>query len=165
MSSTTLKTSGLAVSATISASPGTCYDIIADYRDGHPKIIPPKYFGPIIVERGGVGAGTRIACSFKLFGRALPFSAEITEPVPGRVLREALVEGGSVTTFTVVDNGNGQAHVTIETRGPRRAGIGGRVERWIQRKYFPDVYTEELRLLASVAGGTLIGDPAVVIDL
>src|SRR4051812_33811309 len=110
-------TSTIAVSGVISAPPKACYDIIADYRVGHPRISPPKYFGPITVERGGTGAGTRITCTFKLFGRSVPFAAEIEEPVPGRVLAEVLEEGGAVTTFTVVDDGTGNARVTIATSG------------------------------------------------
>jgi hypothetical protein len=28
---------------------------IADYRDGHPRILPPQGFGPLVVEEGGSG--------------------------------------------------------------------------------------------------------------
>lgn len=159
------RTTSIAVSATISAPAAACYDAIADYRTGHPHIVPPKYFGPIRVERGGVGAGTRIACSFKLFGREVPFTSEIDEPVPGRVLTETLEETGALTTFTVVDDGKGNARVTIETKSPRSTGLKGVMERWVTRKYFPKVYSEELKRLADYVNGKLEGIPDVALDL
>lgn len=159
------RTSTVAVSATISSSPKACYDAIADYRVAHPQIIPPTYFGPIGVERGGVGAGTRITCSFKLFGRAIPFEAEIAEPVPGQVLTETLEETGAVTIFTVVDDGQGNARVTIETKSPRGTGLPGIINRWVAKKYFPTVYREELALLAKYVGGSVLGTPETLLDL
>jgi hypothetical protein len=158
-------TSTVAVSATISASPKSCYDIIADYRVGHPKIIPPKSFGPINVERGGTGEGTRFTCSFKMFGREVPFTSEVTEPVPGRVIAESLEETGATTTFTVADDGSGKAHVTIATSGKRKGGLMGIMERWMMRKFFPPIYIEELRMLASAVDARVIGAPNVLIDL
>jgi hypothetical protein len=34
------------------------YKILADYRNGHPLILPPKYFLLLDVEQGGFGEGT-----------------------------------------------------------------------------------------------------------
>jgi hypothetical protein len=140
----------------ISASPKACYDIIADYRQGHPRIVPPKYFGPIVVERGGVGAGTRISFSVTLLGKTVAVTSEIAEPVPGRVLTETIEETGALTTFTVVDDGRGNARVTIETRTPRASGLRGIVERWVTRRFFPAIYREELGRLAEVVGGKVL---------
>jgi hypothetical protein len=161
----TSRSSIVAVSAEISASPKACYDTIADYREGHPRIVPPKYFGAIVVERGGVGAGTRISCSITLLGKKVPFTSEIAEPVPGRVLTETIEESGGLTTFTVVDNGHGNARVTIETRTPRATGLRGIIERWVTRKYFPAIYREELARLAEVVGGSVLGSPEVELNL
>ena len=88
-------------SAEISAPADRLYGIIADYRNGHPRILPPAFTG-LTVEAGGVGAGTRIRVGMRVFGRVMTFPAEITEPNPGRVLVERnLGERPSVTTFTV----------------------------------------------------------------
>jgi len=45
-------------SAVISAPTRAVYSLIADYRQGHPRMLPPRYFPRLKVERGGVGAGT-----------------------------------------------------------------------------------------------------------
>ena len=48
-------------SAQIRAPGRIVYSLIADYRNGHPRILPPRYYPPPLeVERGGVGAGTAI---------------------------------------------------------------------------------------------------------
>lgn len=78
-----MKTFSVAVSAVISAPASKCYEAIADYRVAHPQIVPPKYFGPIIVVQGGTGAGTRIKCTLKLMGQDHTFTSDVTEPVPG----------------------------------------------------------------------------------
>jgi len=40
------------VSARVAAPPEVVYRLIADYRDGHPRIVPPKYFSNLVVEEG-----------------------------------------------------------------------------------------------------------------
>ena len=152
------------MSAVITARPAQCYAALADYHVAHPKIVPPRYFGPIVVERGGVGAGTRITCSLKLLGKVHTFASEITEPVPGRVLVERLEETGAVTTFTVVPHGNSRARVTIDTKIPRRPGLGGWLERLVTRRVFPRIYNEELERLAHHIGGAVLGSPTVSLD-
>jgi hypothetical protein len=118
-----LTTYTVAVSAVIAASATACYVAIADYRNGHPHIVPRKWFGPIIVEEGGVGAGTRIRFTMTVLGQTVTLRAEVTEPVPGRVLVESYPDTGVVTTFTVVETAPGQSRVTIETRTPRVGGV------------------------------------------
>ncbi len=49
------------VSALIDAPAAKVYGIIADYREGHPSILPKPFFGSIQIERGGTGAGTVIS--------------------------------------------------------------------------------------------------------
>src|SRR5512139_3896517 len=45
-------------SALVPAPASLTYDIIADYRTGHPSILPTEYFGRLDVLEGGRGAGT-----------------------------------------------------------------------------------------------------------
>src|SRR5687767_16032306 len=85
----------------IPAPPAEVYAIIADYTEGHPHILPSAYFRNIEVEKGGVGAGTRIRFEMTAFGAVRSMTADIEEPSPGRVLVERDVEGRVVTTFTV----------------------------------------------------------------
>lgn len=159
-----MRTFSVNVTGVISAPPAACYEALADYRVAHPEIVPPSYFGPLVVEKGGFGAGTRITCSLQLLGKGHPFSADVTEPIPGRILVETIPESGAVTTFTVVNDGTGDARVTIETQIPQARGVRGVVERFITRRYFPRIYIEELGRLASYVGGELLGRPQVQLD-
>src|ERR1700710_1080886 len=98
MTSTTFS---IAVTGIISAPAAACYQAIANYRTTHPQIVPPKYFGPLTVESGGIGAGTRLTCSLRLLGKSFPFAADVTEPEPGHLLVETIPETGAVTSFAV----------------------------------------------------------------
>jgi hypothetical protein len=161
-----LSTYTVAVSAVISTSPRACYDTIADYRAGHPRIVPPKWFGPIVVDEGGIGAGTRIHFTMTVLGQTRAMRAEITEPVPGRVLVESYPDSGVVTTFTVVEAAGGAAggaaRVTIETRSPRGRGFRAAAERAVTRKMLPGIFVAELRMLAAHVGGEIVGCPETV---
>ena len=142
------------ISATrrIAAPANVAYGIIADYRDGHPHIIPPQYFRNLRVERGGVGAGTVIRFELHAFGKVNPALAEITEPVPGRVLAETYPETGIRTTFSVAPvEGDHACDVTIVTEMKSRGGLLGLIERAMSRAFFTKVFTQELALLDGVA--------------
>jgi hypothetical protein len=52
-------------SAVIQASAERVYSIIAEYREGHPRIVPPKYFTSLEVEQ------VTIATELKLRGGLL----------------------------------------------------------------------------------------------
>src|SRR6266403_913529 len=96
-----MKTCRVTTSAIIPAPAKQLYAIIADYRNGHPHIIPKPYFTYLEVEQGGIGAGTIIRFQMRVLGRTQNFRAVVTEPDPGRVLVETNNGGESVTTFTV----------------------------------------------------------------
>jgi hypothetical protein len=75
------------------------YSVIADYHHGHPRILPKQFTG-LSVEKGGVGEGTVIRFSMRVFGRRFEFRGFVSEPEPGRVLVERNVgENESVTSF------------------------------------------------------------------
>ncbi|MEP6621386.1 MAG: SRPBCC family protein [bacterium] len=156
-----MSTHSVAVSVVISAKPAELYAALADYREAHPKIVPPAYFGPLIVEAGGTGEGTRFRTSLKLLGQATPFVADVTEPDPGRVLTETIAATGVVTSFTIVQQAEHLSRVTIETHLPRGAGLRGLVERLLVRRLFPRIYVEELGRLAAHVGGTIVGAPDI----
>jgi hypothetical protein len=141
--------------AEIDAPADRLYGIIADYRNGHPRILPPA-FTSLTVEAGGVGAGTRIRVGMRVLGRVMTFPAEVSEPYPGRVLVERnLGDRPSVTTFTVDQIDTTRSRVTISTELPARAGIFGRLERLVTRRLLEPIYTAELAKLAEVATGPL----------
>lgn len=142
----------VAASARIAAPPGQLYAIIADYRHGHPRILPPQ-FRNLSVERGGTGAGTIIRFQLRIFGVARAFRAAITEPEPGRVLAETNLEGRhSVTTFTIDGVAGGRAtDVTIATRLSVAGGLKGALECFLCTKILRSIYAQELLLLRELA--------------
>ena len=139
-------------STVINAPPDLVYGIIADYRSGHPSILPDKYFTRMDVLEGGYGAGTVIDVRMKVMGVSARYKMLVSEPEPGRILQEEDRKAGVLTTFTVeVEQGGRQSCVTIETTMPVSDGLKG----WIEQKMNPPImrkiYREELALLAGVA--------------
>jgi len=145
-------------SAHIDAPPARVYGIIADYRVGHPSILP-KPFKNFVVEKGGTGAGTTIRFEVHAFGTVTRFRAIVTEPDPGRVLVETNIEPTeSPTTFTVVPGANGGTDVTFLTEATTsRDGLGGVIERFLSKRFLQKLYTQELALLARRATGQAPG--------
>jgi len=139
-------------SAVIAAPPPIVYGLIADYRQGHVSILPTRYCRNHQVEEGGVGAGTRTSFHMRSFGRVRRFHAQVTEPEPGRQLRETYPDTGMATTFTVDPEDAGQSsRVTIATRYTK-AGPAGWLERWLAPRFLRAVYSAELRELGVQAG-------------
>jgi hypothetical protein len=139
----------ISVSARIGAPNFLLYGIIADYKGGHPQILPSRYFGRLEVLAGGRGAGTRIRFEMKAFGKTNVSVAEVTEPVPGRELRETLSDG-IVTIFLVEPVGEAESRVTISTTY-FKPGVRGWLEKLLAPRYLRRVYTAELAQLARVA--------------
>jgi len=135
----------------IAAPAARVYDILADYRAGHPRILP-RAFGALEVEQGGKGAGTVIRFDVKAFGRTQTVRQTVDEPEPGRVLVERDVNGPNVTTF-IVERGatDNDATVTIQTEMTSRPGWLGAVERVTTRMFLRRLYKEELNNLDAIA--------------
>jgi len=137
--------------AAIEAPPRLVYDLIADYRNGHPQIIPPEYFHDLVVEKGGYGADTVSRYKARLGGATRELRAEVTEPSPGRTLVETDPDSGVRTTFTVEPRDDGRtSHVSITTQFPVR-GLRGWLEAQFARRLLPKIYSLELARLAKVA--------------
>jgi len=144
----------VSASAVIPARRERVYSLIANYNDGHPRILP-KQFSGLVVEQGGVGAGTIIRFQMSVFGRKQRFRAAITEPEPGHVLVETdLDTNGAVTTFRIDPGGApADSHVTISTELPVRAGFLGKIEKTLATLLLRPMYVKELENLARVATG------------
>lgn len=144
----------VSASAVIPARRERVYSLICNYNDGHPRILP-KQFTSLVVEQGGVGAGTIIRFQMNLFGKKQSFRAAITEPEPGRVLVETdLDANGAVTTFTVNPGAApADSQVTISTELPVRSGFLGKIERTMTTLVLRPIYVKELQNLARVATG------------
>lgn len=144
----------ITASAVIPARRERVYSILANYKDGHPRILPHQ-FRELIVEQGGTGAGTVIRFQMSVFGKTQTFRAAITEPEPGRVLVETgLDANGAVTTF-IVDPGTAPAdsRVTISTELAVRSGFTGFLEKRLSTLLLRPIYLKELENLARVATG------------
>ena len=143
----------ITASAIIPARRERVYSLLANYNDGHPRLLP-KQFSNLVVEQGGVGAGTVIRFEMSFLGKKQPFRAAVTEPEPGRVLVETYLDNGAVTTFTI-DPGSAPAdsRVTISTELPVRAGFPGKIERALSTLMLRPIYKKELENLARVATG------------
>jgi hypothetical protein len=129
------------------------YGLLADYRQGHPSILPRRYFTDLTVEQGGQGAGTVIRYGVKLGGRVQQARAKIFEPQPGRVLEERVLDArGTVTTFTVDPLKGGRVRVTIRTSW-QASGVAGLFERLLAPGMLRRIYREELANLERVARG------------
>jgi hypothetical protein len=125
------------------------YRLLADYRAGHPSILPARYFSPIEILDGGVGEGTEIQFSIRAFGRERQVWAVVTEPLPGRVLVETDMFSGAVTRFEVLGQGD-RVRVTIGTTMMAEPGWTGRLRRSLARAFLLKVYRAELEKLRGV---------------
>lgn len=134
-------------SANVGASAADAYRMIADYRVGHARIIPPRYFRNLRVEEGGYGAGTVISYDLIAFGKTSHARARVTEPEPGRVLVETDLDKGAVTSFVVDPVGAARSRVTIMTDMPTRSGLLSLIERAVIPRFLARVYIAELALL------------------
>ena len=139
------------VSAKINSSSKVVYTIIADYRDAHPKILPKPPFVSLIVEQGGIGAGTIVCVQMKVMGKLQTFRTVVTEPEPGRVLVETN-DTGYITTFTVepIDDGKNSI-VTFTTGIPDSSGLLKKLEFRLTKLLLTPVYKQELENLAQFA--------------
>jgi hypothetical protein len=144
----------VSASAIIPARRERVYSLLANYRDGHPRILP-KQFSGLVVEEGGMGSGTVIRFQMTLLGKKQNFRAAVTEPEPGRILVETYFDSaGTITTFTV-DPGTAPAdsNVTIATELPVRSGFRGSLEKMFATLLLRPIYKKELENLARVATG------------
>jgi uncharacterized protein YndB with AHSA1/START domain len=129
----------------IAAPAGRVYGYLADYRQHHPKILPPA-FSDFRVEQGGVGTGTVVTFKMAVGGRQRAGRLEVSEPEPGRRLVESELTSRLVTDFTVTPVAE-RCLVRIETRWPGASGIGGFFERLFAPRVLRRLYADELERL------------------
>ena len=143
------------VSAVINAGAEDIYALLADYREGHPRILPEENFRDVEVEAGGRGAGT-VICYRSVAGRGeRRYRMSVTEPEPGRVLVESSTTSTPVTTLTVMPlNGRKQARVEIAADIDAYSGLRGLAQRALCPPAIRHIYRKELRLLAAVMAPT-----------
>lgn len=137
-------------SAVIDARPEDVYAVIADYRNGHPYIVPKELLYGMEVEAGGWGAGTIIHYKMRAFGSERLARAIVSEPEPGKVLVEAQTTSSLATTFTVTPVGDGQQSlVQIATKWEASPTLRGAIEQAFYPFVMKRSYPKELSLLAA----------------
>jgi len=138
----------------LAARPADVYATIADYRQGHPNILPKENLYDLQIEQGGYGTGTIIRFKSRALGVEQSYYQRVSEPEPGRVLVEQDIDSvqNSSTTFTVLPHEQGQkSHVEISTTMNSSPGLKGFVERVLIPLTLPSIYHKEFKLLESVA--------------
>lgn len=123
------------------------YHLLADYREHHrhgPEGFLPPAFTKLVVEQGGVGAGTAIRFTMVMAGKARTTSATVSEPEPGRVLVET--GPGVTTTFTVEPVGERRARVRFDTVLDT-PGLEGLLTRLLGPRMLRPLYADELTRL------------------
>lgn len=138
------------MSRDIPAPPEAVYAVIADYRVGHPAILPKAF--TLHLESGGTGAGTVFRLDTRVLGRTQSARMAVTEPEPGRLLVETTLDGTLSTRF-IFDPVAGGTRVTFSTVGPVRGGLLGRIERFLAVRFLRRIYAEELGNLAAYVAG------------
>jgi hypothetical protein len=128
----------------IAAPAERVYRILSNYREHHPKVLPPA-FSNFAVEEGGIGAGTVMRFDMTTMGRTQSARHRVEEPEPGRVLREIDLDRDLQTTFTVTPKGDG-AFVRIDTVW-NEGGVMGPVMKVLAPRVLSPLYREELQNL------------------
>ena len=140
------------VSGVVDARSELIWDILTDYQNKHPHILPKQYFTELFVEKGGKGAGTEIRVAMKVMGAKRVFYMVVSEPEPGRVMVETDKATGQETTFTVYPLAEGnQSRVTITTGFQPGAGLTGFFEKLFTTPVIKRIFKKQLQQLASYA--------------
>lgn len=144
------------VSKVIKAPPQRVYELLADYREGHPSILPRPQFRSLTVVAGGHGRGTVFDMEMRVLGRKRSLRGVVSEPEPGRRLVESYVGEPTVTSFMVEPMFSGEhAQVTISTDTDVHGGLRGALERGLATRLLQPLYRRELEQLAAVATADL----------
>jgi Polyketide cyclase / dehydrase and lipid transport len=132
----------------IAAPADTVYGYLAD-MSVHQQFLPDA-FSDFQVESGGVGAGTVTRFKTTAGGRTREYRMEVSEPEPGRVLKESDTNSSLVTTFTVTPAGD-SSNVEISTTWEGAGGVGGFFERTFAPRAMRGIATDELERLDAYA--------------
>jgi hypothetical protein len=148
----------VAVEGRVGAPADTVYGYLADMREHHPRFLPPA-FSDFEVESGGVGTGTVTRFRVNAGGRSREYRMTVSEPEPGRVLKESDANSSLSTTFTVAPEGTA-SRVRIATSWEGAGGIGGFFERLFAPRAMRSIYADELARLDQYAREQAAADAA-----
>jgi hypothetical protein len=140
------------VQRTIRAPRERVYQVLADYVNGRPQILPPASYLDYMVLQGGRGAGTRVSYRLRAGRRVRPYEMEVSEPSRGATLVERDRNSSLVTTWTLAPTPDGSAtNLTLSTSWGGHGGVGGFFERTFAPKGLRRIYDQLLDRLAEKA--------------
>ncbi|MBX7470285.1 SRPBCC family protein [Streptomyces sp. MAG02] len=132
----------------VAADPETVFDMLADYKDGRPKLLP-EHFSEYQVREGGDGEGTLVHWKLQATSkRVRDCLLEVTEPTDGQLVEKDR-NSSMVTTWTVTPAGEGRSKVVVSTVWNGAGGIGGFFERTFAPKGLGRIYDAILAKLAA----------------
>jgi hypothetical protein len=132
----------------VDASPTAVYQVLADYRTHHPRIMPNPPFSNLEVESGGVGAGTVFHITVRTMGRRQRLHMRVAEPKPGQVLTETNLDTGVVTEFSVAPrNGASHSRVRMSSEWEPAGGLRGLFDRLVTPPVMGRMFAKQLRQL------------------
>ncbi len=137
-----------AAEATIDAPASAVLAVLRDFDGRHREILPTA-FSNLVIEAGGIGAGTVMSFDLTLGGRTQRATSRVEEPSEG-VIEEHIVGRDMVTTFTVRPDGD-RALTRIETQWQPASGFAGLLERLAAPRMLRRIYRDELARLDRVA--------------
>lgn len=121
------------------------YRSIVDYRNQHGTWLPPAYSNYRVTD-GGMGDGTAFSYHLNTGRRERDYHMRVTEPVPGRVVREADTDSSLTNVWTVEPRDSG-SHVRLETRWQGAGGVGGCFERTFAPRALRSLHADTLARL------------------
>jgi uncharacterized protein YndB with AHSA1/START domain len=136
----------------IAAPQDHVFACVADFKQHRPKWLPPNY-SDLVVEEGGVGAGTKVRYRLKVGPRERTYHMQIGEPAPGSVLVENDTQSSMAITWTVTPRGAG-SHVQVQGQWQGAAGVGGFFERMFAPRGLRRLFDDDLTRLATYATGS-----------
>jgi hypothetical protein len=138
------------VQRTIPAPRERVHQVLADYLNGRPRILPANYLDYKVLQ-GGRGAGTQVSDRLRAGRRERPFALEVSEPSPGATLVERDRNSSLVTTWTLAPTTDGSAtNLTLSTNWEGSGGVGGFFERTFAPRGLRRIYDELLDRLTKV---------------
>lgn len=133
----------------INARPEHVYAMLSDYKIHHPNIVPKPYFQNIVVQEGGVGAGTVFTMDLVIMGVTRKYRLTVSEPEPGWVLAESDESLGQTSWFILEPlDGGVRTRLTIRSKAAASPGIMGLIERVSSPSTMRRLFRQELANIA-----------------
>jgi hypothetical protein len=145
----------------VRGNPENVYALVADYREGRPRILPPAFLD-YVVEEGGAGVGTVVRYRLRAGRRERQYRMRVDEARIGAddgALTETDTSSSFATSWALkAAEGGRRTAVQISSRWEGTGGVGGFFERLFAPTALRRLHVETLdRLASEMAAGTSPG--------